>query len=406
MLESVKMLRKFFGRRGSDNKPSGARPGGSIRGSITGSRKMKDKETEDREARRGAVLRNMDEALFASGVPKNHVSMADKLDSHKAGSTFKYAVIGTQPSEERTGIMNKLRNYKAPSKLQNFSLSDIPFIRLMDDEVEFSMKEALRSSNAQKHEDYCLIDSVLIHFVPLDSFLNDKSPITIQLNDFRRVNNTVARLATVDNTMSYNILFCLDYCVESRDLERMTLSFACPQKDFQPGVAWGAVKVIAQVKFMSFPVRMPVIETMAVAIFADTDLLEYEWDPREFDAVLGPQALQGVRQANKRGELENLTIAKNDRMEVGMARTLAMGSLEEEEPGEAIQALKNAALLRQRQANSTGKGKGILKHDSFDSPTEEKELDPDDSASQVLSGLSEEIPGPRNVTGSRTVNFT
>lgn len=367
------MLSRLFSRGGSDHRRRHSSGSGSQQHrSRMGFQKSRDTGVSE-ESKLGAVKKGMDEEHFASGVSKEKAGMTDKLNSYRTGQTFKYAVISNAPSEERSGIMSRLRSYKAPSKQSPLSLSEIPAIRLLGEAVSFSMVEAVRSSGTGGREDYCLIDSVLVHYVPLDSFLNDKSVVTIQVNDFRKVTGTAVRIAKVDNTMAYNVLFCLDYCVESRDLDKMTLSFACPQRDFQEGVAWGAVKVVAQVAFMSFPIRAPVIETMAVAVFADTDLLEYEWDPREVDAVIGPQALSGLRAANKRGDIENLTQPKDDRVEVGMARSVMVRDVTDEAPSDIIDSMKRTVMNRVPHASpktprSTQPAKSALKKPGISSP--------------------------------------
>lgn len=342
------MLSRIFGggrsRSGSGESTAGGRSKASRRRSTA----QDEGALAANASRLGEIRKNMEEEQYASGVSRNEASMADKLDHHRAGTLFKYAVIGNAPSAERTGIISRLKTYKAPSKISSLNLSDLLPIRLTGDAVEFSMLDALRGTNPAGREPYCLIDSVLIHFVPLDSFLNDKTVVTVQMNDFRKVVGTAVRVARIDNTMAYNLLFSLDFCVETVDLDKMRLSFACPQKDFQDGVSWGAVKVVAQVAFLSFPRRLPVIETLAVAIFADTDLLEYECDPRKMDAVLGPQALSGIRKAHERGEIENLTQPKDDRLVSGSARTIMGGSLEDGTPEAAIATMKQAALMRAR----------------------------------------------------------
>jgi hypothetical protein len=421
------MFRRLLGSGHSDagSRRVAGRSGGSEPGTF--GRKKKNKTSGNDENTLGMIRKGMEEEHFASGVTKDKVAMADKLDSHKAGTNFKYAVIGSAPSDERTGIMSRLRTYKAPSKVSNHTLSEIPAIRLLGDAVQFPMTDALKTPGGGGNGDYCLIDSVMIHFVPLDSFLNDKSVITIQLNDFRKISATAVRTARVDNTMAYNLLFSLDFCVETRDLDKMTLSFACPQKDFQEGVAWGAVKVVAQVAFLSFPKRLPVIETLAVAIFADTDLLEYDWDPREIDAVLTPQALKGLREANRRGEVENLTLPRDDKVDNTMARTVMGKTLEDSSAEEVISAMKKAALRAQRPltnlrdlGESSGSQvvpraplKSALKkvnevnHQKDDSSERSfEELSPNDS--QSMQGSNDDLSdvGMSPARGKRIARFT
>jgi len=190
---------------------------------------------------------------------------------------------------------------------------------------------------------------VFVHFIPLDSFANDKSVVNVQINDFRRTNSTAVRACKIDNTMGYNILFCLDYCVETRDAKKLTLSFSCPTKNFQEGVSWATVKVVAQVQFLSFPKRVPLVETLGVQLFSDTDLENFACDPRELDLVLTPNALQRLREANGRGEIENLTVPKNDKQEIVTAKTILGNNFDEEEVGSQIERMKEIALLRERQ---------------------------------------------------------
>jgi hypothetical protein len=409
----LRMFRRLLGNSGSGSGSTRDKGRVASRGNSRFGRK-KNEISDGGSANRMGVIRNdMEEEHFASGVSKEKVAMSDKLDSHKGGTMFKYAVIGSAPSDERTGIISRLRTYKAPSRVNNMNISEIPAIRLFGDAVEFPMTDALRMSGSGGKEDYCLIDSVLIHFVPLDSFLNDKTVITIQLNDFRKISGTAVRVARVDNTMTYNLLFSLDYCVETRDLDKMTLSFACPQKDFQEGVSWGAVKVVAQVAFMSFPKRLPVIETLAVAIFADTDLMDYQWDPREMDAVLTPQAIKGLKEANGRGEVENLTLPKDDKVGYSAARTIMGITPENSSPGEAITAMKEAALKVRREAEVRNPLRSALRKrpiEDVDSPVFENPHDdgitPDDSQSRQgsVTSLSDVVEG--DPKGKRIARFT
>jgi len=305
-----------------------------------------------RESDLGAIAQGMDNETFASGIPREHQSMTDKLDSHKSGSVFKYAVITNSPSSERSSMLSKLRSYRPQTKISTLTLAEIPNLRMVGDTIAFPLKSSMSQDILRTAEDYMLIDCVLVHFVPLDSFANDKSVITVQINDFRKTSNQTVRSAKIDNTMGYNILFYMDYCVETKDADRLVLSFACPCKDFQAGVAWGAVKVVAQVQFMSFPRRAPLVETAGVALLSDTDLDNFQCDPREIDLVLTPQAMIRMREANQRSEIENLTLPKDDKVEMITAKTILGDGYQVEDVGDAIGKMRELAIMKQRQENA------------------------------------------------------
>jgi len=300
----------------------------------------------------GAIKRQGEEETFASGMPSDHPGLSDKIDTHRKGNLFKYAVITNKPSEERSGFFSRLRTFKPQVQESVMTLSDIKAIRLIGEAVEFDLSMALSPSEMMKLGDYVLIDSILIHYIPLDSFANDKSVVTIQVNDFRKLGNSVARSCKVDSTMGYNILFTLDYCVEKRDIQRMTVSFANHSKEFQEGVAWGAVKIVAQIVGLSFPKRVPLVDTMGVMLFADSDLQPFECDPRSLDLIITPEALKRLRKLHEQGEIENKTIPSSDRKEITTARTIIEFDEEEEAVDSHIQKLKEMGLKKSKEGEN------------------------------------------------------
>lgn len=337
---------------------------------------QEQEETTKLKQQHGAIVkRTMDEETFASGMPSDKPSLADKLDSHKSGTLFKYAVIANEPSTERKDMLARIRSFKPKTKVTSHTLNDIPAIRLTGDFSEIFLSQIINPKQHAQEGDYLLVDCILVHFVPLDSFANDKSIVTIQVNDFRKVTQTVVRTAKVDNTMGYNILFFLDYCIEMKDAPKLTLSFACGTKEFQEDVAWGAVKVVAQLQILTFPKRMPLIGTMGVMLLADTDLDDFECDPREIDMVLTPNVLQRLREAHKRGEIENRTIAQTDKKEMMTAKTMLGESYEAEEVSSVVQRMREVALLKERQENAKMRNKDKLKRIQEETvPAEEEDI--------------------------------
>jgi hypothetical protein len=350
-------------------------------------------EEEVRE-HEGVVKRTMDEESFASGMPTNSQGLADKLDSHRSGTLFKYAVITNKPSDERQSMLSKLRSFKPQTKTVSHTLNDIPAVRLIGDFTELNLTQVLNPGVLGDGKDFLLIDCILVHFVPLDSFANDKSVVTVQVNDFRKTSNTVARTAKVDNTMGYNILFFLDYCVETKDASKMTLSFSCSTKEFQEGVSWGTVKVVAQLQLLSFPRRMPLVGTMGVMLLSDTDLDEFECDPREIDLVLTPEVIKRLKEANRRGEIENRTIAQSDRKEIMTAKTVLGEQYEQEDVGSVIGRMKEMALLKERQqvAQKTNKERlNKIQEDFGSEGTDEVERGSREGQNQGLVGNDVEL---------------
>jgi len=269
----------------------------------------------------GTIKKQGDSERFASAMPENILGLTDKLESHKAGTLFKYAVINNKPSDDRTNLMRRLRSFRAGSSVKDVTLNDISAILLREESTSFKLSEAYGVSKSEASGSFILIDSILVHYIPMDSFVCEQSVISIQVNDFRKVNGTCVRRANISSTMGYNLVFTLDYCVQAADLDRMTLSFQCEGQDFQQGTSWAAVKVVVQMRVLDFPQRAPLTDTSGCMIFADTDLEKYMTDPRQIDLVTTPEAMSILRNLHQRKEIENKTIPKNDKKELNTAKT-------------------------------------------------------------------------------------
>lgn len=406
------MLARLFNKSSTSDKRSAN--GGTVKQGRRSNRQRQklidDVERKEDVERRGRLLQKMDEEHFASGMPDSHLSMSDKLDSHRAGNLFKYAAITNPPSTERAGMLAKIRHFKPSPKIQTLTLNELPAIRLVGDANDFRLSSVLSQFMNKGVLDYVLIDCILIHFIPLDSFANDKSIVTVQLNDFRKTHQTTVRSAKLDNTMGYNLLFCLDYCVETRDVDKMTLSFACPNKEFQEGVSWGAVKLVVQLQFLGFPKRLALVETMGVCLLSDTDLDDFQCDPRDLDLVLTPNAIQGMRSLKKRGEIENLTLAKNDEQQMITAKTILGEDFGDQNVEDSIGKLKEIALIKERQNSGNSAPKPVLK--SVIPPTISKtddvssdELNPEDSMSNLDSNVSFDVKKLRELDTKKIVKF-
>jgi O6-methylguanine-DNA--protein-cysteine methyltransferase len=365
------MLSRFLHRR---NMSSGSGNHNSSHQNTKGKIKSTQMTLKVQNDHEGAIKRQGEEETFASGMPTDFPGLSDKIDTHRRGNLFKYAVITNKPSEERSGFFSRLRTFKPQVQESVMTLSEIKAIRLIGEAVEFDLSMAMSTTELENLGDYVLIDSILIHYIPLDSFANDKSVVTIQVNDFRKLGNTVARSCKVDSTMGYNILFTLDYCVEKRDIRRMTVSFANHSKEFQEGVAWGAVKIVAQIVGLSFPKRVPLVDTMGVMLFADSDLQPFECDPRSLDLIITPEALKRLRILHEQGEIENKTIPLSDKKDIATARTIIEFDDEEEAVDSHIQKLKEMGLKKNKEHENV---RSILKRNSNLLEMRSKEVDPE-----------------------------
>lgn len=355
------MFKGLFKSSSQGSRPSGGSRSSHRRSKSNSHNEVSNQRERDEEAHLGIIKRTADEESFASGMPSETPALHNKMESHRAGTLFKYAVITNKPSDERKSLLDKLRSYKPQSTLTVLTLNDIAPVRMIGDAVNMSLSSIVSPEIMDNRDEYLVIDCILVHFVPLDSFVNDKSVVTIQVNDFRKTSSTVARQAKVDNTMGYNILFFLDYFIEKRDAGKMSLSFTCSTKEFQPGTAWGAVKVVAQLQTRSFPARLPLMGTLGVLLLSDTDLEEFECDPRSIDLVVTPEALFQLRNLRLRGEIENKTIPLDDKKGLNTAKTIMGDSYEDDDVASVIDNLKNVALNKERTAAAKKKNQDRLK---------------------------------------------
>lgn len=347
------MLRAIFSRS-SKQGDSGSRKIASDGGTSRKGKQKSDANQDVEENKANAMARTeVREAKF--NFPSGRMSMVDRLDSHQKGSLFKYAVISTEPPKNRGFIMDRLRTYKPPNDHLNVRLDDLPPLLLKDEYTEVNLSQALPDKKLGPRRPFCLIADIFIHYVPMDTFMSTQSTVEIMLTDGRKLEENVVRHASISSNTGYNVLFTLDYCVETADLPEMRLSISRHVSQFKKGKSWAMCKVLIGLDFYDIAKRSNIQESLAVTQFAETDLMEFMTDPRGADSVITGEALRQMRLAYASGDIENLTVPSDDQKKLSTAATIIGGgnSLGDVEAGEVISAMKLKALAVERErANS------------------------------------------------------
>jgi hypothetical protein len=302
------------------------------------------------DARRDQILMATENREMKHNYPAETFTLADKMDSHRKGSHFKYAVVSNKPTEDQAGALGWLRNFRPNTKHDTLRLSQIKPILLNSSYTELNLVDVIKEMGTMSELPFCMISEVFIHYVPLDTFLSRSSVVEISLTDGRRVDKVPIRRSTITSTAGYNILMCLDFCVETKDLADMTLTFASHNNNFLEGKSWAMCKVIVGLDFFEIARRANIRETMAVLQWADSDLLDFVADPRFVDVVVTNESLRLLRLMHKSGDIENTYEPSNDAKEMITAATIIGMSGDPEEgtvPGRI--SLMKGAYYQQEQ---------------------------------------------------------
>jgi hypothetical protein len=342
------MLRKLLGLGGqSPARDVGVRRGGSSnRKSPSGRGPGKD----EAEADRARALENTEVRESKFDFPTTRMSMVDRLESHRKGSLFKYAVISSAPPKNRGSILDRLRTYQPPNDQTNVRLDDLPPLLLSDEYTCVNLSQAIDGKNPGLKKPFCMISDIFIHYVPLDTFLSTQSTVEVMLNDGRKMDEDVVRHASFSSNAGYNVLMTLDYCIETKDINLLNLTFSRHVSKFKKGKSWAMCKVLIGIDFFDYAKRSNIQETLAVCQFAETDLAQFMTDPRGTDQVITSEGLRQMRETFASGDIENLTKPRSDQKSMGTAMTILGngGDLGDCEPEEVIEAIKEKALQEQR----------------------------------------------------------
>jgi len=307
---------------------------------------------EENERRRGAIMDVAESSAQVVDFSQGTMGLVDRLEAHPAGKMLKNTVISNEPPPDRELNIMRLRTFKPQNDFAKMTLHDVPPVELMSEFAEFPITQAMTDTQFNELKDYILVSDVFFHFIPMDSFYSKSSPVTFQINDFRKIDNTCMRRYPLSNTGGYNILMSLDYCVAKKDLHHLSYSVSTTLNTFRKGASWGAVKVVLTVSHMDFPVKSNIQETMGVLHLADSDLKEYISDPRHSDGYITPQALNLLRSHYKRGEIENINKPRDDKVEINTAQTVVGGGEQSTDVRDLMFNMRNAALEQERQRNA------------------------------------------------------
>lgn len=100
---------------------------------------------------------------------------------------------------------------------------------------------------------------------------------------------------------------------------------------------------------------------MGTALLSDTDLANFKCNPKELDLVVSNNAMSGLKEANRRGEIENTTLPRDDKLEVVTAQTIFSGAPEKASIPTALNGMK-AIVNVQRMRSS-------MKHEPKQGPS-------------------------------------
>lgn len=353
------MLRSLFSSRKDVGPSSGissrhrdSNPGMGRKKKQSDADQIKRQEIEEEmERRKGAIVKDTSVTSMKHNFSEEEESLASKLERHRAGQLFKYAVISTPPPPDRSSILSKVRNYKPKSDIVQSSLDDLPAINLIDNFTEFRMSAAIGNSVIKNLPPYTIITDVLVHYMPMDTFFAVSHPLQIQINDFRKNEGTTVRHYELTDKGAYNILFCLDYSTMTSDLDDLSLSFSCNANDFKKGKAWAAVKVIVRMMHTSFPQKSNLQETMGVTLWAHSDLEDYVTDPTSMDGLITGEALKLLKESYRRGDIEDLVTPRDNKKQLNVARTVVGESGGGLHPDLLMDTMKEQALQMERKKN-------------------------------------------------------
>lgn len=322
---------------------------------------MLEEEGREKDRRKGIIMDKTEQGVEKFDLNLDTMGLVDRLEAHPAGKLLKNVVISNEPPPDRELNIHRLRRFKPQNDFAKMTLSSIPAIRLSSELMELSIVEAMTETQFRDLKAYVLVSDVFIHYIPLDSFFSQSSPVNFQLNDFRKTDNTVMREYPLTHSGGYNILMTLDYCVAKEDLKHLSLSISTSLSSFRRDVAWASCKVLLTVSHMDFPVKANIQETMGVLHLADSDLTDFISDPRSSDGVITPQAMTLLRGHYKRGEIENINNPRDDKKEVNTAKTIVGESQGDVDVRDLMADLRQQGLAKARTGLPDGPPKSAMK---------------------------------------------
>lgn len=284
-------------------------------------------KNEDFEDRKSKAVEELGNIRIRHGYNDEIETLEDKIRRHRSGEIFKYAVIATSPPANRGLLLSRLRTAKLPDDVHDVSLDQLPPIDIIDNYCEFKVSLALGLNKKSKLPPYTLVSSILVHYVPMDTFLAVSCPLRLSLVDHRKKADQTVREYELSDKGAYNILFTMDYSMRTDDLPDLVLTAACNQQTFKKGKAWGAMKIVAKLSHMDFPQKANLEEVIGVSVWAHSDLEEHMTNPTKQSGLITSEAFKLMKEAYKRGEIEDVMAARDNKMSMNVAKTVVGSAL-------------------------------------------------------------------------------
>jgi hypothetical protein len=277
---------------------------------------------------------DMHRDLYSVPRPEEVENMADHLQNHKPGDNFPYLAVVGNEEESKDSRLARLRAYKTPygkenkpeKRINGIILNELEGILKVEQLKDYVTTEGLSKTRQKENKKftpiasssfkkpYVQITRITGEYVPLMSSTANYTDLHFTLEDGRLLEHqTIAQSANIPSNQNGVFELSCDYCINTSDLDQLSLKYFLARPIMREGRQWGAVSLSIRLSESDTPYITPKVDAMAIVRTPYTTLEERQKDPDHADVLFTSGHIRTFQEMYRAGEIVDVDEPKKER---------------------------------------------------------------------------------------------
>nr|WQF62819.1 movement protein [Brassica oleracea torzella virus 1] len=221
--------------------------------------------------------------VYQFKVPASEINFKSLEDTYVPGSRFQYAAITCKDKESTGARIRRLMSFNSRCKKEEIPLSKLPILKLIEDNEQFSLSQALPKSG----KEYIRLRTVTGVFTPLDSAQAKFSVVKVTLHDKRKSpEDSIVQSTSFNSNLSFKFELSMDYCIPRKNADQIMLNFSREVSVLAPDFQWAAIRMQLKIEESEFPYVSNLQPAISILSLPSSMLDDHKVNPNHINTTI------------------------------------------------------------------------------------------------------------------------
>ncbi|UFE16635.1 movement protein [Brassica campestris chinensis coguvirus 1] len=238
--------------------------------------------------------------IYQFRVPGSEINFKSLEGTYEPGNRFQYAAITCKDKESTGARIRRLMSFSSRCKKEEIPLSKLPILKLIEDNEQFSLSQALPKSG----KEYIRLRSVTGVFTPLDSAQARFCVVKVTLHDKRKnPEESIVQSTSFNSNLSFKFELSMDYCIPRKNADQIMLNFSREVSLLGADFQWAAIRMQLKIEESDFPYVSNLQPAMSILSLPSSMLDEHKVNPNHINTTILESDRLAIRDMYQNGDI-------------------------------------------------------------------------------------------------------